>query len=64
MTRFLALVDIAWFLLAPLAEEPWIREQYGEAYETYRESVPRFVGRRSQRPMQQERTNASRGDDT
>lgn len=44
MTAVLALVGIAWFLLAPFAEEPWLRERYGEAYEAYRASVPRFVG--------------------
>lgn len=35
---------VPWFVLAPLAEEPWLREQYGEEYEAYRERVPRFVG--------------------
>jgi protein-S-isoprenylcysteine O-methyltransferase Ste14 len=63
MTAVLALLGIVWFLLAPLAEEPWLREQYGEAYEAYRESVPRFIGRPSQRPVQQEHANTSRRDD-
>lgn len=35
---------ILWFIIAPLAEEPWLREQYGEAYDSYRERTPRFVG--------------------
>lgn len=59
----LAAVGLVWFLVAPHAEEPWLRDQYGEAYETYRESIPRFVGRSSQHPPQQERTNVSRRDD-
>lgn len=63
MTAVLALLGIVWFLLAPLAEEPWLSEQYGEAYETYRESVPRFIGRPSQRQKLQDHTNNSRGDD-
>lgn len=45
MAGVLALPGIAWFLLAPVAEEPWLRDQYGDAYETYRRAVPRFVGR-------------------
>lgn len=31
-----------WFALAPLAEEPWLEEQYGHAYREYRGRVPRF----------------------
>lgn len=34
-----------WFVLAPLAEEPWLRDRYGDAYRAYSRSVPRFVGR-------------------
>lgn len=30
-------------LLAPLAEEPWLEEQYGEAYVAYRQGVPRYL---------------------
>lgn len=63
MTAVLALLGIVWFLLAPLAEESWLQEQYGEAYETYRESVPRFIGPQRQRPRQQERANGSRRED-
>ena len=29
-----------WFVLAPFAEEPWLR---AEAYEEYRRQVPRFL---------------------
>lgn len=45
----LAAVGFAWFLLAPRAEEPWLREQYGEEYVKSAESVPRFVGSVSRR---------------
>ena len=33
-----------WFLLAPFAEEPWLREQIGPSYDEYLRSVPRFLG--------------------
>ncbi|WP_312912157.1 methyltransferase family protein [Natronosalvus caseinilyticus] len=45
-----------WWLLLPLAEEPWLREQYGEAYERYAEVTPRFVGLRTLRRLSDERT--------
>ena len=31
------------FVLAPLAEEPWLEEQYGDAYRDYRKRVRRFL---------------------
>ena len=31
------------FLLAPLAEEPWLESQFGESYSAYRRDVPRFL---------------------
>ena len=31
------------FVIAPMAEEPWLEEQYGEAYREYRRGVPRFL---------------------
>ena len=31
------------FLVVPLAEEPWLEEQYGDAYREYRRRVPRFL---------------------
>lgn len=30
-------------LLAPFAEEPWLEEQYGEAYIAYRRTAPRYL---------------------
>lgn len=36
------LVAVVWYLLLPLAEEPWLEERFGEAYRCYRERVPRF----------------------
>lgn len=32
-----------WFLLAPLAEEPWLEAQYGDAYRRYRADHPRWL---------------------
>ena len=51
-TVILAIGGIVWFLLAPLAEEPWLREQYGGEYESYCEAVPRFLGKPSRRAAQ------------
>lgn len=31
------------YLLFPFAEEPWLREHYGDEYETYCDQTPRFV---------------------
>jgi protein-S-isoprenylcysteine O-methyltransferase Ste14 len=39
-----ALLGAAWFLLAPFAEEPWLRERFGPEYDAYRRNVPRFLG--------------------
>lgn len=33
-----------WFLLAPLAEEPWLEGQYGDAYRRYKNRHARFLG--------------------
>lgn len=30
-------------LLAPFAEEPWLEDEYGEAYSAYRQRVPRYL---------------------
>jgi protein-S-isoprenylcysteine O-methyltransferase Ste14 len=49
-TLTLAGIGIVWFLLAPLAEEPWLREEYGGEYESYCETVPRFIGRATEYP--------------
>jgi protein-S-isoprenylcysteine O-methyltransferase Ste14 len=39
-----------WWLVLPFAEEPWLGEQYGAAYDRYCERVPRFLGWRSLTP--------------
>jgi protein-S-isoprenylcysteine O-methyltransferase Ste14 len=39
----------AWFLMAPFAEEPWLREQLGDAFDEYAADVPRFIGWRRAR---------------
>ena len=36
---------MACLFLAPIAEERWLVERYGESYERYRHSVPRLIGR-------------------
>jgi len=41
----LCALGIAWFALAPIAEEPWLRDQYGEPYDDFRREVPRFLGK-------------------
>jgi protein-S-isoprenylcysteine O-methyltransferase Ste14 len=64
MAAVLALVGIVWFLLAPSAEEPWLHEQYGVAYEEYRKSVPRFLGRTHREPSRQEQTDRSKGENS
>lgn len=34
----------AWFLLAPIAEERWLREELGHDFEAYAASAPRYLG--------------------
>lgn len=31
------------YLLAPFREEPWLEQQYGEEYRTYKQTVRRFI---------------------
>lgn len=35
------------YVLFPFAEEPWLRDHYGDAYEEYCEQTPRFLSRES-----------------
>jgi protein-S-isoprenylcysteine O-methyltransferase Ste14 len=37
----------AWFVMAPFAEEPWLRERLGPAYDEYARQVPRFASLRA-----------------
>ncbi len=45
ITLAAAALGAVWFALAPFAEEPWLRERLGDAYEEYTRRVPRFLGR-------------------
>ena len=36
-------IGIIWFLLAAFVEEPWLRDQFKEEYDTYCKKVPRFI---------------------
>ena len=38
-----AIIGFILFLFTPLAEEPWLREQYGTQYDNYVSSVARFI---------------------
>ncbi len=40
-----SILGIIIFGLLPFAEEPWLREKYGEDYIKYCNRVPRFIGR-------------------
>jgi protein-S-isoprenylcysteine O-methyltransferase Ste14 len=35
---------LLWWLVLPLAEEPWLRTRFGDEYQQYAQHVPRFVG--------------------
>lgn len=43
-----------WFASMPFAEEPWLREQYGDAYVEYCRRVPRFVGHETVRRLREQ----------
>ncbi len=43
LALFTSLLGMAWFVLAPYTEEPWLRERYGADYDVYMRKVPRFL---------------------
>lgn len=45
----LVAAHVGWVLLLPRAEEPHLREEFGDAYDRYASRVPRFVGWRTLR---------------
>jgi protein-S-isoprenylcysteine O-methyltransferase Ste14 len=47
MALAIGVLMMLWFALAPFSEEPWLKQQFGEEYEDYCRSVPRFIGLRS-----------------
>jgi protein-S-isoprenylcysteine O-methyltransferase Ste14 len=36
-------IGVVLFLFTTFVEEPWLKENFGEEYENYREKVPRFI---------------------
>ncbi len=49
LAMILSIAGIFCFWMTPLAEEPWLRQQYGRDYEEYCRAVPRFFGFRTKR---------------
>lgn len=43
MVLIVGILAILWFILAPFAEEPWLRNQLGDAYGKYLTEAPRFI---------------------
>tara|TARA_R110001599_G_C12276670_1_gene662587 strand:- start:8099 stop:8668 length:570 start_codon:yes stop_codon:yes gene_type:complete len=41
----LLLIWTAFYIAAPYLEEPWLEQQYGDAYREYKSKVPRFIGK-------------------
>lgn len=41
----LLLIWAAFYIAAPFLEEPWLEQQYGDAYREYKSNVPRFIGK-------------------
>lgn len=44
LTLAASLAGVIPLVLVPFAEEPWLEERYGAAYEEYQRAVPRFIG--------------------
>jgi protein-S-isoprenylcysteine O-methyltransferase Ste14 len=43
MALVTGLIIIALFFILPFSEEPWLRQEYGKAYEDYSTKVSRFI---------------------
>jgi protein-S-isoprenylcysteine O-methyltransferase Ste14 len=41
-----AVLASCWFVALPCAEEPWLRDRFGTAFEEYATRVPRFLSLR------------------
>jgi len=51
LVAVLCVLHVGWLVLLPFAEEPWLRDQFGDKYDQYCERVPRFLGRSSFREI-------------
>ena len=49
LTLYAVVVGILFHLRVILHEEPWLEREFGEEWRRYRDDVPRWIGRRSQR---------------
>lgn len=47
LVALLSVFVIVWLYLMVRVEEPWLRDQYGDAYAEYCRETPRFVGFRT-----------------
>ena len=43
MSLPVVVLGILVLVIAPLAEEPWLAENYGQQYDAYRSNVPRYI---------------------
>ena len=43
MVGIIGVFGIILNLLAPFTEEPWLEDKFGEAYQAYKQKVPRFI---------------------
>jgi protein-S-isoprenylcysteine O-methyltransferase Ste14 len=47
MSLIVGALGILLFILTPFCEEPWLKEIFGDEYQAYRETIPRFISLKS-----------------